>query len=446
MRVLHQSVFVLGLAALITVPALAQEKLGGRPPGDRSGIRDDRDIPVVAFRGIVGGLLMTRSVQEELKLTAEQVKDVSAAVRKVREKYQDDLVKGSTRGGKEYAELLAKWDDENWKAVAEILKPEQAKRLKQIDLQQGGVRNFLREEVAKELKLTDDQKGKIKGVVTEELQDIEALSREAGNLNDKENREALQKAVQKLTKAARDNIDAVLTADQRKAWKELTGAPFELKLDAGPPAVPTFGGGNAHLFWNERVQKELKLTEEQVKSFQDGLQKVQEKYREEIGKVTFGGGLPGAAAVPGAAPPGGRPGTAPGLGPDPEQIAELAKKVGAENNKAIAGVLKPEQAKRFTQIELQLQGIRALQSEEVVKALDLTADQKKKVKTLCEDLESNTKFPEGVVRDPAEMRKIMEAQKKLFKEAAPSLLTPDQRKKWEELTGAPFELEPAREP
>jgi hypothetical protein len=447
MRVLHQSVFVLGLAALITVPALAQEKLGGRPPGDRGGILDDRGgIPVVAPRGIVGGLLMTKSVQEELKLTAEQVKDVSAAAHKVREKYQDDLTKLGTLEPKERAELLAKMDDEYRKAAAEILKPEQARRLQQIERQVPGVRAFLNEEVAKGLKLTDDQNGKIKGVITEYLKDLAALSKDPGVLFDKEKMEAHQKAVKKLTKAARDNIDEVLTADQRKAWKELTGAPFELKADAPPRAVPTFGGGNAHLFWNERVQKELTLTEEQVKSIQDGLQKVQEKYREEIATVTFGGGIPGAPAVPGTAPAPGVPGTAPGAGPDPEQIAELAKKVGAENNKVIAGVLKPEQAKRFKQIELQLLGIRALQNGEVVKALDLAADQGRRVKALCEDLESNTKFPERIMHDPAEIRKIMEAQKKLFMEAAPSLLTPDQRKKWEELTGAPFELEPARKP
>src|SRR5262249_2375944 len=147
--------------------------------------------------------------------------------------------------------------------------------------------------------------------------------------------------------------------------------PFELKAD-----LPPFGGGNAHRFSDQRVQKELKLTAEQVKSIQDGLEKVQEKYREEIGKVR----IPGAPAVPG--------GTEGGL--DPEQFAALTRKVREENQKVIAGVLKPEQAKRLKQIELQFLGVNVVQSEEVVKALDLTADQKRQMNTLVEDFYSDS--------------------------------------------------------
>jgi Spy/CpxP family protein refolding chaperone len=161
-----------------------------------------------------------------------------------------------------------------------------------------------------------------------------------------------------------------------------------------------------------------------VKSIPEGLQKVQEKYPEEFGKV-----MPGAVV----------PVEGPGSKPDLQKMAELVKKVVAENKKGIAEVLKPEQAHRFKQIELQLQGIGALQNGDVVKALALTDEQKRRVKALCEDLASATKFPDRAVPDRDELRKIVEAQKKLFKEAAekiPSLLTPDQRKKWEELTGA----------
>jgi hypothetical protein len=118
--------------------------------------------------------------------------------------------------------------------------------------------------------------------------------------------------------------------------------------------------------------------------------------------------------------------------------------VREENQKVIAGVLKPEQVKRLKQIELQLQGVFALRSEELVKALDLTDDQKRQIKTLVADLENGGL--NLVQTDPAERQK---AWRKLLKEAVekiPSLLTPDQRKKWEELTGKPFELWPARAP
>jgi hypothetical protein len=165
------------------------------------------------------------------------VKDVSAAVLKVRDKYKDEMLAKTGRPGEPYSseqerefnELCAKWDDENRKAVAGILKPEQTKRFEQILRQMSGVGALLNEEVAKELKLTDDQKGKIKGITTEYLNDCAALAKEVGGPFDNEKMEAYEKAVQKLNKAVPDNIDEVLTDDQRKAWKELTGAPFEYK-------------------------------------------------------------------------------------------------------------------------------------------------------------------------------------------------------------------------
>jgi hypothetical protein len=223
MRALHQSVFVLGLAALSTVRALAQPQPGGPgiPPGAAVPVADPGLDLVIA-----AGLVADKSLQEDLKLTADQVKDIAAAVRKIREKYQPRLC---TLDPKERSELLAKFDDETRKAAAEVLKPEQAKRLKQIERQMAGVYAFLDEEVAKEMKLTDDQKGKLMGIITELQKEITKLAKEnLGEISfDSKKTIAHIKAAQILTTAARDNIVEVLTDDQRKAWKELIGEPFE---------------------------------------------------------------------------------------------------------------------------------------------------------------------------------------------------------------------------
>ncbi len=230
MRGLQQSIFVLGFAALSAVPALAQPQPEGPglPPGAAVPVADPGLDLVIA-----AGLVADKSLQEDLKLTADQVKDIAAAVRKIRQKYQPKL---STLDPKERSELLAKFDDETRKAAAKVLKPEQAKRLKQIERQivAGGVYAFLGEEVAKELKLTDDQKGKIKGILTELQKEITKQAKkvlgekiQSGGLDDLKKIVAHQKAAEKLTKAAMADIYEVLTADQRKAWKELIGEPFE---------------------------------------------------------------------------------------------------------------------------------------------------------------------------------------------------------------------------
>ena len=94
-----------------------------------------------------------------------------------------------------------------------------------------GVRAFLVEDTAKELSLTDSQKSKIKSVVDEYNKDVAELGGGFGKGGfkgfDKEKAAENQKKREKLTKAALADIDDVLTADQKKAWKEMTGEPFD---------------------------------------------------------------------------------------------------------------------------------------------------------------------------------------------------------------------------
>src|SRR5262249_32901392 len=154
--------------------------------------------------------------------------------RKVREKYWDDLAKLRDLEADKQVALMKKVDDETMKAIAEGLEPQQLKRLKQIQRQMDGAITLSSAEVAKDLKLTDDQKDKIRGVIREYDQEVTRLAFGGG---------FDQERLKKLTKDALAAFVEVLTNDQRKAWKELIGEPFELKAD-----LPTFGGGNAHRF------------------------------------------------------------------------------------------------------------------------------------------------------------------------------------------------------
>jgi hypothetical protein len=411
MQILHRWATVLGLACLIQPPALAQSFPALAQP-------------FVATTPSGGNLIMNKKVQEELGLGSEQIDGVSAAARKVREKYKDEYAKLKSLEPGERAELLAKVDKEVLKAIGDILKPEQAKRLKQIEfqqrVQQRGPGVFLEADVAKELQLTDKQKKRVAVVFNQcNMDSVAAL----------QNRNTEQ--IPALRKEAMDQIRKSLNDEQKKKLEALTGKPFELKA-VGTPA-PFLVGSTEHIL-KKRVQDELKLTDDQVKSIEVGLQKVQEKYKEQIGKVW----IAGRPAVPGVPPPSP---------PDPKTIGDVVKKVDGENKKVLAGVLKPEQANRLKQIELQLQGIHALENKEVVEALKLTEDQKRQVKKLNEDIANGSReiFDTGRGRDRAALMKSFEAQKKLFREAAdriPSLLTPDQQKRWEKLTGKAFQLEP----
>lgn len=234
-----------------------------------------------------------------------------------------------------------------------------------------------------------------------------------------------------LRKQAMDEIRKSLTDEQKKKLEALTGKSFAFSGPGGAPgaAWPSIislpGSDAARLVLNASVQKELKLTEDQTKSIQQGLDKVQKQFGDKVGTVSKVG---------------------PGEKIDPESVSDIAKKVEPELRKSIGAVLEPGQLKRFHQIELQARGIGALQNKDVIKALNLTDDQKRRVKALAEELTSDTRklFGSAIVRDRAKLREIAQAQRKLFREAAgriPSLLTADQRKIWEEMIGTPFDFE-----
>jgi Spy/CpxP family protein refolding chaperone len=212
----------LGLATAIVVlasgVALAQERQqrgGGRGVG--------------GFGGGQTFLLTQKSVQEDLKLSEDQIKKVKELSDKQREAFQGlrDLSQEERRTK---MQELAK---ANEKAVGEILDAKQQKRIKQISLQQQGGRALANPEVAKELNLTEEQKTKVQTIVTESRP-----ARGQGGQRAPLDEEA-RKKLQEARKATNEKLMNVLTSEQKAKWKEMTGEPIK-----GEIVRPQFGGRN----------------------------------------------------------------------------------------------------------------------------------------------------------------------------------------------------------
>lgn len=213
----------LTVAAAVVVmavsPALAQEQQRQRGGGR-------------GFGGFGGGIplfyLTQKSVQEELKLSDEQVKQVTELQEKQREAFQGlrDLSQEERRTKMQEA-MKAQSE-----AITKLLKPEQLKRAKQIALQQQ-VRIGLsavvnNEEVAKELKFTDEQKAKLEEIRNKVREESQGLG------FDEEGRQKRQE----IRKAANEKVESLLTAEQKAKLKELQGEPFK-----GEIQPPQFGRG-----------------------------------------------------------------------------------------------------------------------------------------------------------------------------------------------------------
>jgi Spy/CpxP family protein refolding chaperone len=217
MRAFGKMVLTMGAVALLTAPAMAQQGRGG-----------------FGMFGGGAGILMAPNVQKDLKLTDTQVGKVQETLRDIREKHQDDYAALRDASPEERQAKMRTLNetvsDEVKKALA--FTSEQSMRYDQISLQSRGLQAFADPAVAQKLKLTDDQKSKIR--------DIAESSRGsfAGAFNKDASEEERAEARRKMAATQKDNLakaQALLTDDQKKAWKELTGDPIEIQYPTRRP-------------------------------------------------------------------------------------------------------------------------------------------------------------------------------------------------------------------
>jgi hypothetical protein len=185
----------------------------------------------------IGTLIASnKSVQEELKLSEDQIDKVKKASDEIRTKYRDEFQKvGMDR--EKMQELMTKIAKERTevmdKLLPTVLKPEQAKRASQIELQVGGVRTLAKESVQKQLKLSDKQVSEIKEITAEIDKDVQALM---GQMREaRGNQEKMQEITKKMASMRKEGMDkatGVFNDDQKKAWKDMVGQPFEIKMEA----------------------------------------------------------------------------------------------------------------------------------------------------------------------------------------------------------------------
>ena len=219
MRTMFRTVFGLSLVALVASPAFAQ---GGRGFGMGGG-------------GGYAMLIGNESVQKELKLDDQQIGKAKEFADKAREKMTEvreqlQGLEGDERRTK-MQEIQKEMNASAMKAFGEFLKPEQVTRLKQISYHQQGARAFSDAEVAKKLNLTDTQKTDIQAIVTESMEGMRGLFTQDMS---EEERAAAMKKMAELRKETLDKAAAKLNDEQQKTWKELIGAPFEVKYVPRP--------------------------------------------------------------------------------------------------------------------------------------------------------------------------------------------------------------------
>jgi hypothetical protein len=223
---------VLVLAGLLVGPALAQQ--GPRPVPFNFSARH--------------GLLQVKSVQEELKLSADQIKRIMELPQNVKDKHQkelqdleNELVNEEPRTKfLKLHEMRQKIADEAQKGQEDILNDEQKKRFKEIQLQQLGAQAFYDRELQKGLNLTGEQIHEINNINAELSKQMGQMRQippappsvpTPGQRRQIPDAQEQRKKWDAFRKEGVDKVLTVLTDDQRKKYQEMIGAPFELKIE-----------------------------------------------------------------------------------------------------------------------------------------------------------------------------------------------------------------------
>jgi hypothetical protein len=238
MRPLCTALLVAGFAAVSAGPVPAQAEKE-RPLRDLLGRRGDAR-PAAGNQGLRSSaqpeyLVANAGVQAELKMTPEQIARAAPIASRMFQKHVRDYMSllnldpnSSTEKGHEIHTAAAR---ETLTALADVLKPEQVKRLKQIYLQQlkqiylqqMSVYAFLDYEVQRSLPLDEEQKTKVRALCAETN---EKYRRDVASLPGGERR---QKLLDALRKDSTEKALALLTDDQKQNWKDLVGDPVEVK-------------------------------------------------------------------------------------------------------------------------------------------------------------------------------------------------------------------------
>jgi len=212
----HLGLTALTLAALALTPNFASAQGFGR-----------------GFGGGAGMLVGNKGVQKEIKATDEQIAKLDALAAETREKMTEARSKTEGLEGEERRNKAMEINREInagvMTSLGSILKPEQTKRFEQISLQSRGAQAFADPKVAEGLKITDEQKDKLK-----EINESANEKRRELMQGFQDDREGTMKKLAEFNKELMGKVAALMTDDQKKTWKEMTGEPYEIKFEPRP--------------------------------------------------------------------------------------------------------------------------------------------------------------------------------------------------------------------
>ena len=227
--------FCIALFVGTTSIAYGQDQGGSRRGGDQRrgfgrGGQRGRGFGRPPGGGDVLGMLRQEEVRKLLKISQDEEAYVNLLVEDIRdrdEKFRESVrdVDREERFAK-YREHFQKRNAEVEEQLGQIIGADKVKRLKQIQMQLGGVFGVLRDEATREkLGITEEQQEKFRANMEGMRDEMREAFRSAGD-----NEEARRKAFSDMRVKMEEQVLSVLTDSQKTKLKEMQGEPLAAEV------------------------------------------------------------------------------------------------------------------------------------------------------------------------------------------------------------------------
>ncbi len=388
-------------------------------------------------------LLLTRSVQQELRLDRDQLARIDKIPAAVLAQYKEERARLEAQAAtiNQGLERLTETIDQGvFQAAGTILKPEQSARLRQLKYHLMGINAFQLGAVQKELNLSDKQREALKKLaekmLDEQLVLVQKITAESkGNVEEFNKR--FGPAESALMRKTFEQALGLLSMAQRQKWQQLTGAPWTAPRGAAPfqPDDPPLGpladlsSPTAQLLGlhGAAVSEELKVTGEQLSQLRKALMEAYRNNAKTQEQLAL------------------------------QQVDQARKEIELWSRMGLAAraqvekeVLKPEQRERYNQLLKQMVGVDGLMTvllqlpqykwtaEQKKQLLAIQADHAQAGRAFLRTLPSPGASPtEEMVRTIT--TKVMELDRKAIEKLG-ALLDAEQKKLWQSEYGTPFDF------
>jgi hypothetical protein len=166
-------------------------------------------------------MLANNAVLDDLELADEQRKKVEVVLQQLTARQQEMFRAFHRLTPDERRARFLEMARANEAVIADLLTPEQVRRLRQISVQWQGPMAFREYDIVLALDLSPPQRELIRSIEAEMM-----FGKRDGPSPQDMSPEARQKAFEKVADAAMERILAILTEDQIQSWFEIVGKPF----------------------------------------------------------------------------------------------------------------------------------------------------------------------------------------------------------------------------